>query len=60
MLRKYLMKEALSYPFKTNTNIYKCVRTKHYATLKNKRGGLRRFCRHYDKIWVETFGRCWK
>jgi hypothetical protein len=52
VLSKYLMKEVLSYPFKSNTNIYKYVRTKHYATLEDKRGGHRRLRRHYDKIWV--------
>ena len=40
------MKEALSYPFKTNTNIYKYVKTKHYTTLQDKSG------RH--KVYVNT------
>jgi len=44
------MKEALSYPFKTNTNIYKYLRTKHYTTLEDYGGRHKRLCQQCDKI----------
>jgi hypothetical protein len=50
MLRKYLMKDALGYPFKTNTNIYKYLRNEHYTTLEDNSGGHKRLCWHSDKI----------
>ena len=44
MLRKYLIKENLNYPFKANTNIYKYVRNKHYTTLKSNSGSHKLLC----------------
>jgi len=46
------MKEALSYPFKTNTIIYKYkyVKTKYYTSLEDKSGRHKRLCQHSDKI----------
>ena len=35
---KVIFNEKMTYPFKTNKNIYKYVKTKHYTTLEDNRG----------------------